>query len=117
MTFWPEKFITDTADMTPDAAAYYSILLMHAWVRGGALPNDHAMLRLMMRMTRQRWNQLWGEISEKWFVGSDGQLHQKRLDTEWQQAERRRGKAVAKRRARFTVVDVAPHKSDTPKLH
>ena len=90
VTFWPEKFFADTSHVSPSAAAFYMVLLMQAWTRGGSLPNDHAVLRNMTRLNRQRWQEIRDEILPFWFVGEDGRLHQKRLDKEWQRAEKRR---------------------------
>ena len=88
LPLFPEKFFADTADMTPDGAAYYLVLLAHAWVRGGSLPNDPDKLRLMLRLPRMRWARLRHQILEKWTLGEDGRLHQKRMDEEWQRRER-----------------------------
>jgi uncharacterized protein YdaU (DUF1376 family) len=88
LPLFPEKFFADTADMTPDGAAYYLVLLAHAWVRGGSLPNDPDKLRLMLRLPKMRWARLRQQIMERWTLGEDGRLHQKRMDEEWQRRER-----------------------------
>lgn len=90
MTFWPEKFFADTSHVSANAAAYYMVLLMHAWSRGGSLPNDPKTLRLMCRASRQQWHEIRDEILSFWFLAEDGRLHQKRLDIEWRRAEKRR---------------------------
>ena len=111
MTFWPEKFFADTADLSPDAAAYYLLMLTHAWVRGGSLPNDPDKIRLMLRLSKQRWLHLRTELLERWSVGADGRLHQKRMDEEWGKAERRREMAAAA----HNKIDAATQKSKKPR--
>src|SRR3954470_19663927 len=86
LTWWPEKFFADTAHVTGEAAAFYMILLGHAWVRGGSLPNDPHQLRLMSRCDPRRWGHIWRQIEPFWTLGDDGRLHQKRLDEEWRKA-------------------------------
>ena len=90
MTFWPEKFFADTAHIPGEAAAMYLVLLGHAWVRGGSLPDDRDQLRLMARCHPKRWGNVWKHISPFWSLGEDGRLHQKRLDEEWTKATTRR---------------------------
>jgi uncharacterized protein YdaU (DUF1376 family) len=92
LTWWPEKFLAATADMTPDGAAYYRLLLDHAWVRGGSLPNNDDKLRLMTRLSVYRWRAVRAEILEKFTLSEDGRLHHPRMDAEWQRAEQKHKK-------------------------
>ena len=96
LPLWPEKFFADTADMTGDAAAHYLVLLAHAWVRGGSLPNDPDRIRLMLRLSKERWARLRRQILPRFTVGADGRLHQKRMDHEWSRREEHAAKARAK---------------------
>src|SRR5215203_788505 len=86
MPFFPQKFFADTAHVPGDVAAYYMVLLAHAWERGGSLPDDDDQLRLMTRCHHKRWPQIRTMVLSFWFVGDDGRLHQKRLDKEWGRA-------------------------------
>lgn len=92
MTFWPEKFFADTAQLPGDAAAYYMVLLGHAWVRGASLPNDHDMLRRLARCDARRWGRIKHLILALWTLGEDGRLYQKRLTEEWERANRKHHK-------------------------
>src|SRR4051812_46255118 len=87
MPFFPEKFFADTAHVPGDIAAYYLVLLAHAWARGGSLPDDDDQLRLMTRCDPRRWCRISAKLRAFWFIGDDGRLHQKRLDKEWKRAE------------------------------
>jgi uncharacterized protein YdaU (DUF1376 family) len=84
MPFFPEKFFADTLHLSWDARAVYLELLAIAWNRGGSLPDDQDKLRLMIGCYSKAWGRVWREIAPFWAVGEDGQLHQKRLDKEWQ---------------------------------
>jgi uncharacterized protein YdaU (DUF1376 family) len=90
LTWWPEKFFGDTAHVSPDAAAFYMVLLSHAWMRGGSLPNDDAALRNMTRLSRQKWSAIREQVMSFWTLGEDNRWHQKRLDEEWSKASERR---------------------------
>jgi uncharacterized protein YdaU (DUF1376 family) len=90
VTFWPEKFFADTGHLSGEAAGIYMVLLMQAWTRGGSLPNDQDHIRLLARISRQRWQEYRKDIMALWFLGEDGRWHQKRLDKEWARAEKRR---------------------------
>jgi len=84
MPFFPNDFFADTAHVQGDVAAYYLVLLGHAWARGGSLPDDDDQLRLMARCPGRRWPQIRDALRTFWSVGEDGRLHQKRMDQEWQ---------------------------------
>ena len=100
MTWWPQKVIAATADMTPDGAAYYRVLLDHAWVRDGSLPDDDDKLRLMTRLSKMRWAAIRDELRSKFVRGEDGRLHHPVMDAEWDRAERRKKMAEDKRQER-----------------
>src|SRR5215203_3557624 len=86
MPFFPEKFFADTLHLPWDSRAVYLELLAIAWNRGGSLPNDGNQLRLMIGCYSKAWGRIWREVAPFWTTGEDGQLHQKRLDKEWQRA-------------------------------
>ena len=69
MTFWPEKFFADTAHIPGEAASFYLVLLGHAWVRGGSLPNDSDQLRLMARCSPKQWGHVWQRDRPFWTLG------------------------------------------------
>src|SRR4051812_36483305 len=89
MPFFPRDFFGDTAHVPGDVAAYYVVLLAHAWQRGGSLPDNDDQLRLMTRCPPKRWPQICGILRSFWTVGADGRLHQKRLDQEWAYVQKR----------------------------
>jgi uncharacterized protein YdaU (DUF1376 family) len=109
LTWWPEKFFGDTAHVSAEAAAFYMVLLSHAWLRGGSLPNDDAMLRNMTRLSRQKWQAIRREVMSFWYLAEDGCWHQKRLDVEWARASKNH---VAVQRASHKV-DEQMQKSNT----
>ena len=109
LTWWPEKFFGDTAHVSPEAAAFYMVLLSHAWLRGGSLPNDDAMLRNMTRLSRQKWYAIRDEVMSFWHLAEDGCWHQKRLDVEWSRASE---KHVAVQRASHKVDELNGKKPD-----
>ena len=120
MTLWPEKFLADTAGLTGEAAGVYLVLLMHAWVRGGSLPNAPSQLRLMARCHRNRWNLIWSQISPFWTLAEDGRLHQKRLDEEWERANRAhrgRNENIEKNPIRSALVSRSLEGSSNKKKH
>jgi uncharacterized protein YdaU (DUF1376 family) len=98
MPFYPEKFISDTSHVPWDAAGAYALLLMHAWARGGSLPDDENQLRLMVRCHSKAWNRVWQQIAPFWTVGGDGRLHQKRMDLEWKRVREVRARRAAEAR-------------------
>src|SRR5438128_12377495 len=91
MPLFPQRFFGDTAEIPGDAAAYYLVLLAHAWMRGGSLPSDDDALRLLARCDVRRWGRIKHHVLAFWTVGEDGRLHQKRLDAEWERANSRHG--------------------------
>ena len=113
MTWWPEKFFGDTAHVSPEAAAFYMVLLSHAWMRGGSLPNDDAALRNMTRLSRQKWAAIRREVMSFWTLGEDGRLHQKRLDAEWSRAGNRHPKPHIAVQLASHEVDEQMQKSNT----
>ena len=103
MPLFPQRFFGDTAEIPGDAAAYYLVLLAHAWMRGGSLPSDDDALRLMARCDVRRWGRIKHHVLAFWTVGEDGRLHQKRLDAEWERANSRHGAPQHVPRSRDTV--------------
>lgn len=109
LPLFPEKFFADTAHVSAEAAAFYMVLIAHAWTRGGSLPNNDVALRNMTRLSRHKWVVIRHEILPFWTVGEDGRLHQKRLDAEWKRASE---KHAAPQRAMQKVAE-QKHKSHT----
>ena len=90
MTFWPEKFFADAAHLTWEERGAYLVLLNHAWVRGGCLPDDDRQLRLLIGCGIRKWQAMRRPL---WRFGrsqEDGRWHQKRLDEEWNKAKPQR---------------------------
>lgn len=93
---WPKSFFGKTAGNTADGTAYYLLLLAHAWMLGGSLPNDDDKLRLMTKLSGHRWRAIRAEVMAFWTLAEDGRWHNERLDAEVRKAERRREKAQQK---------------------
>src|SRR4051812_23838036 len=98
LTWWPQKVIAATADMTPIGAAFYRVLLEQAWVQDGSLPDNDNKLRLITRLGKKQWDAIRNEVRSKFTLGQDGRLHHPLMDAEWQRAERRKKMAEEKRR-------------------
>jgi uncharacterized protein YdaU (DUF1376 family) len=89
LPFFPEKFFADAAHLSWEERGAYLILLSHAWVRGGSLPNDDRQLRLLVGCGIRKWHAMSAAVLSFWKLAEDGRWHQKRLDEEWQRANAR----------------------------
>lgn len=85
MPFFPADFFADTAHMTGEAAAVYLVLLGHAWLRGGSLPDDDRLWGRLARVSAQKWTTIKPEILPLWQLGPDGRVLQKRLTRDYEQ--------------------------------
>jgi uncharacterized protein YdaU (DUF1376 family) len=84
MPFFPADFFADTAHMTGEAAAIYLVLLGHAWLRGGSLPDNNRLWGRLARISAQRWAVIKPEILPLWELGQDGLVRQKRLARDYE---------------------------------
>lgn len=78
-------YLADTLDLTTEQHGAYLLLLMTMWRHDARLPNDHAKLARIARVSARRWHLVWDAISKFFFVDGD-QIGNKRLDREHQKA-------------------------------
>lgn len=87
--FWAD-FFADTAHVSGSVASTYAVLLGHAWLRGGTLPNDDKQLSFMARLRPGQWALLKNDVMAFWELGEDGHYRNCRLSREWRFVERKR---------------------------
>ncbi|PZQ49738.1 MAG: hypothetical protein DI556_09715 [Rhodovulum sulfidophilum] len=97
------EYLVDTVDLSLEQSGAYLHLLMHAWVKGGSLPDDERKLASMARVSVKKWRGIWPAISHYWRA-EDGVLTNKRLSQELQYvtevSEKRRAAGARGGRAR-----------------
>lgn len=121
MPLYVSDYLADTAHLSTEEHGAYFLLLMHAWVNNGVLPDDDERLRRITRMEAKAWKASKSEL-RAFFYQHEGVLRHHRVDTELQRAQvlvnqrSEAGKASAAKRkaereaqrngnARSTVVD------------
>ncbi len=77
------EYLVDTTSLTLEQSGAYLHLLMHAWVRGGSLPDDECDLAACAKVSVKKWRAIWPSISRFW-TAADGTLTNKRLSQELQ---------------------------------
>jgi Uncharacterized protein conserved in bacteria len=97
------EYLVDTTTLTLEQSGAYLHLLMHAWAKGGALPDDERQLATMAKVSVKRWRAIWPAISHYWRA-EGGALTNKRLSQELQYvtevSEKRRAAGARGGRAR-----------------
>jgi uncharacterized protein YdaU (DUF1376 family) len=79
-------YIRDTGHLTTTEHGADLLLLMHAWTRGGDLPNDDLRLRTIARMDAREWKRS-GAVLWEFFQVDGDVLRYKRIDRELANAE------------------------------
>ncbi len=81
--FYPRDFVADfdVAAMTLEEAGAYAILLSYAWLKDG-LPNDLAKLARALHVSSRKFNAMWNEVGQKFYVAEDGRLRNARQEHE-----------------------------------
>lgn len=85
MQLYVGDYLADTLDLTTEQHGAYLLLLMTMWRHDAKLPNDHAKLARIARVSARRWHLVWSEIQHFFYVDGD-QIRNKRLDREHQKA-------------------------------
>ncbi|WP_310625783.1 DUF1376 domain-containing protein [Limnohabitans sp.] len=86
MPLYVSDYLADTAHLSTEEHGAYFLLLMHAWVNGGALPDDDDRLRRITRMEAKAWKASRSEL-RAFFYQHEGVLRHHRVDTELQRAQ------------------------------
>ena len=81
--FWSDFFNATSLKMTGEQAAYYAILLGHAWINGGRIPDNDRMIANALRISPRKWSALKGPILAFWHKDDDGHWTQNRLNREY----------------------------------
>lgn len=86
MPLYIADYMLDTAHLSTEEHGAYLLLLLHAWMNKGALPNDDERLRRITRMEKRAWNISKNEI-KSFFYEHQGVLRHRRIDLELQRAQ------------------------------
>lgn len=78
-----------TRGLSSAARGIYMDLICLAWEQDG-LPEDRRTLAGMVSETPARFNKLWAEIEDKWFVADDGKLRNARQEKQRTELEKMR---------------------------
>lgn len=88
-------YLADTGHLSTAEHGAYLLLLMTAWLRGGALPDDDAQLARITRASVSEWKKLRASLAP-FFHAADGEWRQKRLTEELSKARAMEASAVAR---------------------
>lgn len=125
MQLYVGDYLADTLDLTTEQHGAYLLLLMTMWRHDAKLPNDHAKLARIARVSARRWHLVWSEIQHFFYVDG-GEIRNKRLDREHQKAvsisEKRsasgaaggRAKALKNKEANIAKATDLPQHSQKP---
>jgi uncharacterized protein YdaU (DUF1376 family) len=101
MPLYIGDYLSNTTHLTTEQSGAYLHLLMHYW-KNGPLPNDDRILAQITRLPMDAWSIAQALLKSFFFLGEDGKLHQKRIDTEiegWK-AKKLKAKEKAEKGAR-----------------
>jgi uncharacterized protein YdaU (DUF1376 family) len=94
--FWPRDFIADSQHMTTQEIGASVLLICAAWLNPDcALPDDDKQLARITKCTMAQWIRIKETVLKSWKVGTNGRLHQHRLDQERKKAIEKSHKARA----------------------
>ncbi len=88
MPLFVGDYLADTGHLSTVEHGAYLLLLMTAWLKGGALPDDSERLRRITRMERDDWLHAEPVLREFFVLADDGTLHNARVDAELVRANR-----------------------------
>lgn len=86
MPVYVGEYLADTTNLNTEQHGAYWLMLMAAWKRGGALPNDDGQLASITKLSAGRWKAHRGVLVEL-FTEVDGKLVHKRVTQERQKAQ------------------------------
>lgn len=110
--FYPSDWLSDSSVqfMSLEEEGAYIRLLCYAWNEGDncGLPDDDKFISRLLKVSTRKW----GKLKDILFSGnhavfekkSDGLMHNKRLDEEWEKVHQRREKAVMAANSRWSEV-------------
>lgn len=96
MPFYVGDYLADTLRLTTLQHGAYLLLLMDYW-KNGPLPDDDGELAAIVKLDPKAWAAISGRIRKFFTRGSDGLLHQKRMDAEKSRSAELNDKRRAKR--------------------
>lgn len=85
MPFFVSDYLGDTQHLNTQQHGAYCLLLFACWNRGGSLPDDNEVLRLVTRLSPREWKALRPVLAE-FFCVAEGKWVQKRLLKEMHKA-------------------------------
>lgn len=85
MPLYVSDYLAGTSHLSTEEHGAYLLLLMHAWVNDGGLPDDEERLRRIARLEPKSWRAS-REVLLAYFHQEGGCLHHHRVDTELQRA-------------------------------
>lgn len=85
MPLYISDYLADTLHLSVAEHGAYLLMLMHAWMNGGCLPNDDERLRRIARMDAKEWRESGTELRSYFFATEDGLRHH-RMDRELERA-------------------------------
>jgi len=90
MPVFTDALIGDTLHLSAEEFGAYCLLLFATWRNNGeALPDDVAELSQICRVTPARWRTRMRSKLVRFFNVGDGYWHQKRLEKEWDNVQRK----------------------------
>lgn len=81
MPLYVGEYLADTTNLNTEQHGAYCLMLMAAWKRGGALPNDDAQLSAITKLTTGRWR-AHREVLTAFFTEDGKTLTHKRVTQE-----------------------------------
>lgn len=85
MPLYVSDYLAGTSHLSAEEHGAYLLLLMHAWVNGGELPDDEERLRRVARLEPKSWRAS-REVILAYFQQEGGCLRHHRVDTELKRA-------------------------------
>ncbi|TDN63229.1 DUF1376 domain-containing protein [Paraburkholderia sp. BL10I2N1] len=82
MPLFISDYLADTSHLSAAEHGAYLLMIMHAWMNGGALPAGDDRLRRVARMDAKEWNEARSELIGYFYAADDGSLRHRRIDDE-----------------------------------